>query len=392
MVTDQDCPCLATSPNSGGGSPPADQLDSKDAADGNQQLFVLPDTTQMQGMAEHSTRPRVLRSTQMGSRATESMDFRAGTGTVMSLPAEEQPLTAVSQESDPRPTNTLSLLDPAITLDQFSHQLRNIPPSFSGQHNTESPLSASGAGSGQAWPNELLSKSTHLSGLSKPPIRKQWLQTGEINEAVTGLVTHWDTAGTGSTPSLTLVSSAGLKPVDSSEMPSSGKWVTLSTGDPGALYHALVSEDPVSATRQPSRLVATTDSPSSPGQISPESGSWGEAGSRGRAQQSTQVRERRAEHNEGLARDSQPEDSFPGPGFDLSFIPPNTDRHTKKPEPSDTRGMAVIYVVVPSVLGILLAVGGLLFYLHKSRVRASPGFKNCPPSCFRCHCIASWDT
>nr|XP_008107646.1 PREDICTED: macrophage colony-stimulating factor 1 isoform X2 [Anolis carolinensis] len=45
----------------------------------------------------------------------------------------------------------------------------------------------------------------------------------------------------------------------------------------------------------------------------------------------------------------------------------STDKHIKRPEPSDTRGMAVTYVTVASVLGILLAVGGLLFYLHKSR-------------------------
>ncbi|XP_020665645.3 macrophage colony-stimulating factor 1 [Pogona vitticeps] len=383
VVTDQDCPCLATSPNSGGGlaslhpasessSSVADHLDSKEAADGIQQLFVLPGTTLIQGVAEHSTRPRVLRSTQMGSEATGSMDFRADTEMVTSLPAEEQPLTSVLKESEPQTTNSLSLLDPAITLDQFSHQLKNIPPSISSQHHIDSleiksPVPGSGDHSGQAWPDEV---SSLPSGLDKSFLSKQWLQTGEMKDAITGLVTVWDTAGTSSTPSLTLASSAGLKPVDGTRVPSSSGWATLPPDVPVALYHVLDSEESVSATLQPSRLVANTDSPSSPRQISPESGSWGEVGNRGRApggQQSTQLRERRAERDEGLAQDREPEDSMPGPGSDLSFIPPNTDKHTKKPEPSDTRGMTVIYVVVSSVLGILLAMGGLLFYLHKIR-------------------------
>ncbi|CAI5777416.1 macrophage colony-stimulating factor 1 isoform X2 [Podarcis lilfordi] len=46
------------------------------------------------------------------------------------------------------------------------------------------------------------------------------------------------------------------------------------------------------------------------------------------------------------------------------------DKHSEKPEARNTQGMAVTYVVVPSVLGILLAVGGLLFYFHKSRMLA----------------------
>ncbi|KAF7254459.1 Macrophage colony-stimulating factor 1 [Varanus komodoensis] len=99
--------------------------------------------------------------------------------------------------------------------------------------------------------------------------------------------------------------------------------------------------------------------------------SWDEQGSRGRAprvQKSTQLRERRAEREEGLAKGREPEDSMPGPSFDQSFLPPNTEKHIKKSEHRDTQGMTVTYVTVPSVLGILLAVGGLLFYLHRSRI------------------------
>ncbi|XP_013924767.1 PREDICTED: macrophage colony-stimulating factor 1 isoform X3 [Thamnophis sirtalis] len=44
------------------------------------------------------------------------------------------------------------------------------------------------------------------------------------------------------------------------------------------------------------------------------------------------------------------------------------EKRFKKSEPRNVQGTSVTYVVIPSVLGILLALGGLLFYLHKSRI------------------------
>ncbi|XP_028589686.2 macrophage colony-stimulating factor 1 isoform X1 [Podarcis muralis] len=377
VVTDQDCPCPATSPMSGRGSASllptfepsssiADQLDSKEAAASTLQLFMQPGTMQTQGGSQGSTRPRMPRSTQRGQGAPAPTDFVASTEAVMSSLPEELALAAVSQGLDPLSTNIASFLDSAVTLDSWSPRLKNISPPPSSQQSIEpmgtgSPLPGSGAGSSQTWPP---SHSSPFSGSTKPYLRKQWLQSTEMD------VSDWAVTDTSSTSGLTLASLASLDSAESAGVPSSGSGATLSPSDP-TLFP--VSEDPVSAAQQLSRLVVTTNSPSSHRQVPPESYSWGAEGSRGRAPgvlHSTQLRERRAEQEEGPAKGREPEDSMPGPSSDLSFIPPNTDKHSVKPEARNTQGMAVTYVVVPSVLGILLAVGGLLFYFHKSRMLA----------------------
>ncbi|XP_034979070.2 macrophage colony-stimulating factor 1 isoform X1 [Zootoca vivipara] len=373
VVTDQDCPCPATSPMSGRGSASllptfepsssiADRLDSKEAAASTFQLFMQPGTMQTQGGSQGSTRPRMPRSTQRGQAAAEPTDFVASTEAVMSSPPEELALAALS-------TNIASFLDSAVTLDSWSPRLKNISPPPSSQQSiapmgTGSPLPGSVAGSSQTWPHEFPSHSSPFSGSTKPSLRKQWLRSTEMD------VSGWAVTDTGSTSGLTLASLAGLDSAESSGVPSSGSGATLSPRDPPLFP---VSEDPLSAAQQLSRLAVTTNSPSSHRQVPPESYSWGAEGSRGRAPgvlHSTQLRERRAEQEEGPAKGREPEDSMAGPSSDLSFIPPNTDKHSEKPEARDTQGMAVTYVVVPSVLGILLAVGGLLFYFHKSRMLA----------------------
>ncbi|XP_042320571.1 macrophage colony-stimulating factor 1 isoform X2 [Sceloporus undulatus] len=377
VVTDEDDARPDASPVNGGGSAfhlpasepsssIADQLDSKETADSTLQLFMLPDTTQTQGVVVGGTRPRVLRSTQNGKGAAESMDFHVGTDAV--IPAKEWALAAVSQGPESLNMNTAPLLDPTITQHQLTSQLINIPLLSPSQQHTEyletkSPLAGSGAASGKPWPSDLLSQHPPLSDLSKSSLNKQWLWVREMSETIPGHKSDWEVAVSRSTPSIPLA------PVYDSGVASSGRWVTLPPSDP-ALFHVLGSKDSVSATQHPSRLVVTTESPSSPKQISPENYSWGEEGSRGRSageHQSTQLRERRAEREENR----EAEESMPGPGIDQSFILLNTDKHTKKLESSDTQGMTVTYVsvLVASVLGILLAVGGLLFYLHKSRIQ-----------------------
>ncbi|XP_033008354.1 macrophage colony-stimulating factor 1 isoform X2 [Lacerta agilis] len=377
VVTDQDCPCPATSPMSGRGSASllptfepsssiADQLDSKEAAASTLQLFMQPGTMQTQGGSQGSTRPRMPRSTQRGQGAAAPTDFVASTEAVMSSPPEELALAAVSQGLDPLSANIASFLDSAVTLDSWSPRLKNISPPPSSQQSIEpmgtgSPLPGSGAGSSQTWPHEFPSHSSLFSGSTKPYLRKQWLRSTEMD------VSGWAMTDTSSTSGLTLASLASLDSAESSGVPSSGSGATLSPSDP-TLFP--VSEDPVSAAQQLSRLVVTTNSPSSHRQVPPESYSSGSQGRAPGVLQNTQLRERRAEQEEGPAKGREPEDSMPGPGSDLSFIPSNTDKHSKKPEARVTQGMAVTYVVVPSVLGILLAVGGLLFYFHKSRMLA----------------------
>ncbi|XP_062996580.1 macrophage colony-stimulating factor 1 [Elgaria multicarinata webbii] len=380
VVTDRDCECPATSPIYGGGSASvlpasepfssmADQLDSKETAASTLQL---PGTTQMQSGSEGSTRPRVLRSTHVNRGTAESMDFRADTDAVTSPSPEELALSSVSQGPDSLPMNTAPLLDPAIILHPT---LKNVPPSPSSQQHfesvdTKSLPPGSGAGGSQTWPNELPSPRSPLSGGAKPSLGEQWLWTRETDGAmIPRPASDWDRTVTSSMPRRARPSFASVEPVDGSGVPSSGNWVTLPPRD-AELFPVLGSEDPVSAAQHPPRLAVTTESSAStPVGSYPQGEQW----SRGRApgvQESTQLRERRAEREEGLAEGREPEDSVPGPSFDQSFLPPNTDKHFKKSGPRDTQGMTVTYVTVPSVLGILLAVGGLLFYLHRSRILA----------------------
>ncbi|KAL8178877.1 UNVERIFIED_CONTAM: hypothetical protein K2H54_057380 [Gekko kuhli] len=376
VVTDQDCKCPATSPITRGlltsflptfESLPsiADQLDSKETAASTLQLSMLPGTMQTQGRSEGSTRPRVTRSTYKGP----SLDAGAAAYTAMSAAPEELVLAAVSQGPDPVAMDTAAFQGLTLTSLPWSPRPSNIPPFPSIQQKTESmgtdsALPGSGAGSSQVWPNELPSQHLSLSGLDKASPRNRWLQQiRHVAKAIPGLPYDFDRTDSSGRSSLSLESFATLEPLDSSGVPSSGSWAILPPSDP-ALFPILGSEESFSTTRQSLRA--------SPRQISPDSYSWGEQSSRGQAprmQQSTQLRERRAGRGEeGLAKDREPEDSLSGPNFDLRFVPPNTDKSSKKPELRDSQRMTMVYVLVPSVLGILLAVGGLLFY--SSRVLA----------------------
>ncbi|XP_054837517.1 macrophage colony-stimulating factor 1 [Eublepharis macularius] len=369
VVTDQDCKCsatvlipqgLATSflPTSESLPSVAHQLDSKETAASTLELFRLLGTTQTQGQPEGSTRPRVPRSTYKGP----NMDFGSAAHTAIS--SEELALAAVLQGPD-----SVAFQDSALTPHPWFPRPSNIPPSLSSQQQsesmgTESTLPGSGAGSNQIWPSESPSQHLFLSGLAKPSPNNQWLQTRVVDKAISEFAS--DLGGrtdSSSTSSLSLESFATLEPLDSSGRAFSRSWAVLPPSDP-PLFPILGSEEPLSVTQQPFKA--------SPRLIPLESNSWGDQGSRGRApgiQQSTQLRERRAgREEEGLAKDREPEDNLSGPNFDLSFIPPNTDKSSKNPELRDSQRMALIYVLGPSILGILLAVGGLLFYLHRSRM------------------------
>lgn len=412
VVTDQNCKCPGTSPISGGPSASllptfeplsstADQLDSKETAASSLRPAMLPGSTQSQGSREGSTKPRVPRSTHKGPRTVDSMDFRSGTNAIFS-PPETSASASLSQGLDPVAMSIAPALASTITSYLWSTKFKSLPPSPSNQQHfkfkgMESPFP--GSGSSQTSPNELSSRHSFFPGVAKPSPTNQRLQTREVDMTIPGSTSDWAITDTSSMSSLNLASLAGLEAVDSSRVPSSGKLVTLSPSGP-ALFHDLEPEESVSAIQHPStRLEVTTESSSSPRPTATENYSWGEWGSRGRApgmQHSTQVRERRA-GQEGLAKDREPEDSMPGPHFDLSFIPPNADEHRKNSEPRDIQGKAAIYVAVASVLGILLAVGGLLFYFHRSRVRFSFGL-HCVPcypfqyifGCLKCVCV--WES
>ncbi|XP_077190302.1 macrophage colony-stimulating factor 1 isoform X2 [Paroedura picta] len=362
VVTDRDCDCPATSPITRGPMTPflqtfeplpsiADQLDSKETAASTLQVFMLPGTIQTQGQPESSSRPRVPRSTYQGP------DLDAGAAAMSSAP-EALVLTSLSQGPDPGAVDTESFQDLTLSSLPRPSNSPSLPASWQQAESmgTESPLPGSEAASSQI----------SLSGLDKASPHNQWLrQTRDVAKAIPGLPSGSGRTDSSSTSSLSLTSFATLEPWDSSVGPPSGNWAIFPPSDP-ALSPILGAEEPFSTSQQSFRASAR--------QISPDSHSWGEQSSRGQAprmQQSTQLRERRAGRGEeGLAKDREPEDSLSGPNFDLHFVPLNADKSSKKPDLRDSQSMTLSYVLVPSVLGILLAVGGLLFYLHKSRVLA----------------------
>lgn len=338
VVTALDCNCSSADPINLEGSTYlvptseslssiAEQLDSRKTAVSILQLLRLPDTTQIHSGLESNTRSRVTRSTDKSQEITENMDFRAGIDVLLLSPSS-----------------------PSLSIQK---QLESM--------ETRSPSLDSRTGESQKRSDELASQHLPLSDLSKSFLNQQWFEIKEKTEAIPGLASDQDITVASSAFSLTLTSSSNLEEIDSSSAPSS------------VSPHVLGHKDPVSATQDPSRFVVTTENSSPPKQISHESNSWGKQSSRdknSKALQNTQLRERR---EEGLAnKDRELEDSLLGPSFDLNFIPPNAEKRFKKSEPRNIQGTSVTYVVIPSVLGILLALGGLLFYLHKSRVRLSP--------------------
>ncbi|KAK9404383.1 macrophage colony-stimulating factor 1 [Crotalus adamanteus] len=208
-------------------------------------------------------------------------------------------------------------------------------------------------GESQKRSDEIASQHLPLSDLAKSFLNQQWFEIKEKTEATPGLASDQDITVASSAFSLTLTSSFNLEQIDSSSVPPSGS------------PHVLGHKDPVSATQDPSNFVVTTENSLPPKQILLGKAKQSSRDSTSKALQNTQLRMRREEN---LAKDRELEDSLLGPSFDLNFIPPNAEKHTKKSEPRNIQGTSVTYVVIPSVLGILLALGGLLFYLHKSRI------------------------
>uniref|UniRef100_A0A670XTL7 Colony stimulating factor 1 n=1 Tax=Pseudonaja textilis TaxID=8673 RepID=A0A670XTL7_PSETE len=342
IVTALDCNCSSAGPINLEGSTYlvptsesfpsiAEQLDSRKTAVSILQLLGLPDSTQIHSGLESNIRSRVTRSTDKSQEITESMDFGAGIDDL--LPPSSSPSLSIQKRLE--------------------------------SMETSSPSLDSTTGESQKKSDELASQHLPLSDLAKSFLNQQWFEIKEKTEAIPGLTSEQDITVASSDFSLTLTSSSNLEQIDSSSAPSSGS------------RQVLGHKDPVSATQDPSRFVATTENSSPPKQISHESDSWGKQSSRDKNYKALENTQLRARREEGLAnKDRELEDSLLGPSFDLNFIPSNAEKHIKRSEPRNTQGTSATYVVIPSVLGILLALGGLLFYLHKSRVRLSPALTN----------------
>ncbi|XP_072212454.1 macrophage colony-stimulating factor 1 [Excalfactoria chinensis] len=74
----------------------------------------------------------------------------------------------------------------------------------------------------------------------------------------------------------------------------------------------------------------------------------------------------------GLSRLREPEDGGAGPSFDSSFVLSAEQRRKEPPAGSEGHRELLVYVTVASVVAVLLAVGGLLFYKYKSKVLQRP--------------------
>uniref|UniRef100_A0A8C3KJ23 Colony stimulating factor 1 n=1 Tax=Calidris pygmaea TaxID=425635 RepID=A0A8C3KJ23_9CHAR len=81
----------------------------------------------------------------------------------------------------------------------------------------------------------------------------------------------------------------------------------------------------------------------------------------------------------GLSRLREPEDGGAGPSFDSGFVL-GAEQRRKEPAVREGHREPLIYVTVASVVAVLLATGGLLFYKCKSRVSllALQGTRECP--------------
>uniref|UniRef100_A0A8C0JGH7 Macrophage colony-stimulating factor 1 n=1 Tax=Chelonoidis abingdonii TaxID=106734 RepID=A0A8C0JGH7_CHEAB len=97
-------------------------------------------------------------------------------------------------------------------------------------------------------------------------------------------------------------------------------------------------------------------------------------GTESKAPDTQRTMELRGKRTGGLPRFREPDDNLAGPIPDLNILPPNTEQHRKKAQPKEIQREVMSYVLVAilAIVAILLAVGGLLFYKHKSRVSASP--------------------
>uniref|UniRef100_A0A8C6VFY5 Macrophage colony-stimulating factor 1 n=1 Tax=Naja naja TaxID=35670 RepID=A0A8C6VFY5_NAJNA len=245
VVTALDCNCSSAGPISLEGSTYlvptsesfpsiAEQLDSRKTAVSILQLLRLPDTTQIHSGLESNIRSRVIRSTDKSQEITESMDFGAGIDEL--LPSSSSPSLSIQKRME--------------------------------SMETRSPSLDSTAGESQKRSDELASQHLPLSDLAKSFLSQQWFEIKEKTEAIPGLASDQDITVASSAFSLTLTSSSNLEQIDSSSVPSSGS------------PHVLGHKDPVSATQDPSRFVATTENSSPPKQISHESDSWGKQSSR----------------------------------------------------------------------------------------------------------------
>lgn len=74
----------------------------------------------------------------------------------------------------------------------------------------------------------------------------------------------------------------------------------------------------------------------------------------------------------GLSRLREHEDGGAGPRFDSSFVLSAEQRRNEPPSGSEGHRELLVYGTVGSAVAVLLAMGGLLFYKYRAKVRPQP--------------------
>ncbi|XP_008173875.2 macrophage colony-stimulating factor 1 isoform X1 [Chrysemys picta bellii] len=390
VVTDRDCNC--PSPSSPREGPPASprpalatkpfpstvpHLGSKEAAASTRLANSRPGATQTPVKLDSSVKPRVSRSTHRGLVAI----VWAGISASVSSPPAELELASASQGPGSGSISTEPLLDlteppsqePRSTEDIFtSHPTL---PASGGEMLQREEIHPTGTETEQiqAWPTGVR-KFLHTPGSPDPsPSAKQTQpQAGEE-------VTQATWAFSAAEPSTHLMDPSSADALSSPALTSEA--VEASGADPGGQLvtplpselwpiPSLGSKEPISVVQQRfSRMAATTDSPPAP--ETPPGESPQHSAGQGKAPDMQRTTELRGKRTGGLPRFRDPDDSLAGPIPDLNILPPNTDRRRKEAQPKETQREVMSYVLVAilTIVAILLAVGGLLFYKHKSRTQ-----------------------
>ncbi|XP_039394003.1 macrophage colony-stimulating factor 1 isoform X1 [Mauremys reevesii] len=394
VVTDRDCNCPSpSSPREGPPASPHSALDtkpfpstvphlgSKEAAASTRLEHSRPGATQTPVKLDSSAKPRVSRSTHRGLVAMEIQEVWAGISASVSSPPAELELASASQGPGSGSISTKPLLDLTEPPNQEPPSTENIftsPPSLPASggetlQREEIHPTRTEAERIQPWPTGLR-KFLHMPGLPDPsPSAKQTQPQAE--EDVTQATwtfsaaepsTHWmdpSSADAVSSPALT------SEAAEASGADPSGRLVTPL---PSELWPSpsLGSKEPISVVQHRfSRMAATSDR--SPAPETPPGGSPRHPAGQGKAPDTQRTTELRGKRTGGLLRFREPDDSLAGPIPDLNILPPNTEQRRRKAQPKETHREVMSYVLVAilAIVAILLAVGGLLFYKHKSRTQ-----------------------
>ncbi|TFJ99832.1 Macrophage colony-stimulating factor 1 [Platysternon megacephalum] len=394
VVTDRDCNC--PSPSSPREGPPASprpvlatkpfpstvpHLGSKEAAASTLLAHSQPGATQTPVKLDSSAKPRVPRSTFRGLVAMEIQGVWAGISASVSSPPAELELASASQGPGSGSVGTEPLLDltePPSQEPPSTEDIFTSPPSLpasGGETLRREEIHPTGTEAKriQAWPTGLR-KFLHMPGSPDPsPSAKQTQpQAGED-------VTQATWAFSAAEPSTHLMDPSSADALSSPALTSEA--VEASGADPGGQLvtprpselwpiPSLGSEELISIVQHRfSRMAATTDSPPAP-ETTP-GGSPRHPAGQGKVPDMQRTTELRGKRTGGLLRFRDLDDSLAGPIPDLNILPPNTDQRRKEAQPKETQREVMSYVLVAilAIVAILLAIGGLLFYKHKSRTQ-----------------------